>query len=67
VSPYIGFGLGYARVEIEELGRTRNSVQILQFSGREAAFGYQGMVGVPKHDRSFGSKKFDFTLIVFES
>jgi opacity protein-like surface antigen len=46
VSPYIGLGLGYARVEIEELGRTRNSVQILQFSGREAAFGYQGMAGI---------------------
>jgi hypothetical protein len=33
-------------VDVEELGRTRNSVRILQFSGSEAAFGYQGMVGL---------------------
>jgi opacity protein-like surface antigen len=46
LSPYVGFGLGYAQVDVEELGRTRNSVRILQFSGSEAAFGYQGMVGL---------------------
>jgi opacity protein-like surface antigen len=46
LSPYVGLGLGYARVKLDDLGRTRNGAATLQFSGREAVFGYQGMVGL---------------------
>jgi opacity protein-like surface antigen len=49
LAPYIGAGLGYARVNIDNLARTRNDVPVYQFSGREAVFGYQGMVGLQYH------------------
>src|SRR4051812_33680205 len=44
-APYLGAGLGYARVNLEDLGRTRNSVAFTQFSGGDSVFGYQGMIG----------------------
>ena len=48
-APYLGAGLGYARVNLDNLGRTRNGTPALQFSGRDSVFGYQAMLGFQFH------------------
>ena len=49
LSPYIGAGLGYARVNVDHLMRTRNNAPVVEFSGRDSVFGFQGMLGVQLH------------------
>lgn len=48
-APYVGAGLGYARVDLDNLGRTRNGTPALQFSGSDSVFGYQAMLGFQFH------------------
>lgn len=49
ISPYLGAGLGYARINVDGLGRLRNNVPLTQFSGSDSVFGYQAMLGVQFH------------------
>lgn len=49
LAPYVGAGLGYARFDISDLGRTRDNVPLARFSGRDSVFGYQGMIGLQLH------------------
>ena len=49
LAPYLGAGLGYARVDLDNLGLLRNSRPVLQFGGRDNVFGYQGMLGIQFH------------------
>jgi opacity protein-like surface antigen len=49
LAPYVGAGLGYAKVDLENLGLTRNGASVVQYSGSESVFGYQGMLGVQFH------------------
>ena len=46
---YVGAGLGYARVNLDDFGRTSNNVPVLQFSGSDSVFGYQAMFGLQLH------------------
>jgi opacity protein-like surface antigen len=46
LSPYVGIGAGYARINLDGVGRLRNNVPVTQFSGSEAVFGYQAMLGL---------------------
>lgn len=46
LGPYLGAGLGYARVDLSNLGVTRANVPVAQFSGADSVFGYQGMGGL---------------------
>lgn len=49
VAPYLGAGLGYARFDVSDLGRTNNNVPFVQVSGRDSVFGYQAMLGLQLH------------------
>lgn len=49
LSAYVGAGLGYARINLDDFGRTTNNVPVLQFSGSDSVFGYQGMLGLQLH------------------
>jgi opacity protein-like surface antigen len=49
LAPYVGAGLGYARINVDGVGSTRNNVPFAQFSGRDSVFGYQGMAGLQFH------------------
>lgn len=49
LAPYLGAGLGYARINADGLGRTRNNAPLFQYSGRDSVFGYQGMAGLQYH------------------
>lgn len=49
LSPYFGAGLGYARFNVSDLGRTNNNVPFVRVSGRDSVFGYQGMLGLQFH------------------
>jgi len=49
LAPYLGAGLGYARFEVSDIGRTNNNVPFVRFSGRDSVFGYQAMLGLQLH------------------
>ena len=49
IAPYIGAGLGYARFDVSDLGRSNNNVPFARFSGRDSVFGYQAMAGLQLH------------------
>jgi opacity protein-like surface antigen len=49
LSPYLGAGLGFARVNLDNLARTSNNTPVLQYSGSDSVFGYQGMLGLQFH------------------
>jgi opacity protein-like surface antigen len=46
LGPYVGAGLGYARINVNDLGRARNNVPLAEFSGSDSVFGYQAMLGL---------------------
>lgn len=50
LGPYVGVGLGYAQVNLDSLARINSSTTgtrpVVQFSGRDSVFGYQGMAGL---------------------
>jgi opacity protein-like surface antigen len=54
LAPYLGAGLGYARVNLDNVARLNTSStggtrSVIQFSGSDAVFGYQGMAGLQFH------------------
>lgn len=55
LAPYLGVGLGYARINLDGLARINTSPRapgpqpVLQFSGGDNVFGYQGMAGLQFH------------------
>ena len=49
LAPYLGAGLGYARVNLDNVTRVSSGRPIVQLSGRDTVFGYQGMIGLQYH------------------
>jgi opacity protein-like surface antigen len=46
LQPYLGAGLGFARVSVDQLGRARNGALNLHYAGSDSVFGYQFMAGL---------------------
>lgn len=51
LAPYVGAGLGYARINLDELAGTRpaGAAPVARFAGSGSVFGYQGVVGLQLH------------------
>lgn len=68
LAPYFGVGLGYARVNLDNLARVNTSTPggtrpVIQFSGRDTVFGYQGMAGLQFHFLGQGTIYAGFRLM----
>lgn len=49
IAPYLGAGLGYARVDLENFDATSGALPVTRLSGSGSVFGYQGMLGLQLH------------------
>lgn len=49
LSGYIGAGYGKARVDLSGFTATQGTSNVVQFSGKDSAYGYQVMAGVQYH------------------
>jgi opacity protein-like surface antigen len=67
LAPYLGVGLGYAQVNLDNLARINSSTtgtrSVIQFSGRDSVFGYQGMAGLQFHFLGQGTIYGGFRLV----
>lgn len=67
LAPYVGVGLGYAQVNLDSLARINSSPTgtrpVIQFSGRDSVFGYQGMAGLQYHFLGKGTIYGGFRLV----
>jgi opacity protein-like surface antigen len=67
LAPYLGVGLGYAQVNLDNLARINSSTTgtrpVIQFSGRDSVFGYQGMAGLQFHFLGQGTIYGGFRLV----
>jgi opacity protein-like surface antigen len=68
LAPYLGVGLGYARVNLDNLARIATSTPggtrpVIQFSDRDTVFGYQGMAGLQFHFLGKGTIYAGFRLM----
>jgi opacity protein-like surface antigen len=49
VAPYVGAGLGYARVDLGTFSAQQGTSNPIQIAGKDTAFAYQGMLGIQLH------------------
>ena len=68
LAPYLGLGLGYARVNLDNLARLNTTTvggtrPVIQFSGSDTVFGYQGMAGLQFHFLGQGTIYAGFRLM----
>ena len=49
LAPYVGVGLGYAKIDLGQFNVVQGVTNVVQFSGEDKAFAYQAMAGLEFH------------------